>query len=78
MAFGYFVIWISHLRIISLCMNDGNVAELVFNAKSFLHLCLQITDGVVAAYILNATLIVPKLDQKSYWKDTRSAVILHG
>ncbi|XP_021774625.1 uncharacterized protein At1g04910-like [Chenopodium quinoa] len=28
-----------------------------------------ITDAVVAAYILNATLIVPNLDQKSYWKD---------
>ncbi|KAJ0076761.1 hypothetical protein Patl1_35925 [Pistacia atlantica] len=29
-----------------------------------------ITDAVVAAYILNTTLVIPKLDQKSYWKDT--------
>lgn len=28
-----------------------------------------IIDAVVAARILNATLIVPKLDQRSYWKD---------
>ncbi|KAI3804060.1 hypothetical protein L1987_32228 [Smallanthus sonchifolius] len=28
-----------------------------------------ITDAVVAAYILNSTLVVPKLDNRSYWKD---------
>ncbi|GLT96887.1 hypothetical protein SLE2022_144790 [Rubroshorea leprosula] len=29
-----------------------------------------ITDAVVVAYILNATLVIPKLDQNSYWNDS--------
>lgn len=37
---------------------------------------LQIIDGVVAAHILNAVFVVPKLDQKSFWKDSRSVSLI--
>ncbi|KAK1347127.1 O-fucosyltransferase family protein [Heracleum sosnowskyi] len=57
---------------------DFRSAELKTNPDSYLMIATSgglnqqrtgIIDAVVAAYILNATLIVPNLDKNSYWKD---------
>lgn len=48
--------------------------EYLLLALMFHQTRLQITDAVVAARILNATLVVPKLDQKSFWKDSRFVI----
>lgn len=43
----------------------------MLTAFLFGELDIKITDAVVVAKLLNATLVVPELDHKSYWKDKR-------
>ncbi|KAL1351796.1 hypothetical protein HN51_015662 [Arachis hypogaea] len=64
------------------CSDAGNKfpkAQVITQANRYLMIATSgglnqqrtgITDGVVAARILNATLVIPKLDQKSFWKDS--------
>ncbi|BBH09901.1 root hair specific 17, partial [Prunus dulcis] len=72
---------LTYLRLLIYKTNDFNVAAADVKTHSNRYLLIAtsgglnqqrtgITDAVVAAYILNATLVVPKLDQKSFWKDS--------
>ncbi|XP_010242866.1 PREDICTED: uncharacterized protein At1g04910 isoform X2 [Nelumbo nucifera] len=75
-------LWVSKLsKFYYGCSNASNKfapAEVVTQPNRYLMIATSgglnqqrtgITDAVVAARILNATLVVPKLDSKSFWKD---------